>query len=284
MRRGMAVLVGCLVMALTAHAGEGRQPGGAGGGRGSLPIPETLDSLYPPISDRPVYLLEMLELETSFSGILVDLMENDLEGARGSFEDFQRRYRKVAGLVPEWVGEYPEGQVKQLGAALAAGDKRQTMNSFAAVGEICHRCHVSSMVPVQQRFHWGDFGSVTVQDPPSGETAGYPQFKKFLSANLAGITVNLRQGQAGNARKQYEGFRARFEALRGSCRDCHEQESRYFVDREIQDTVEALGRIFAEEPVRVDAASSLVQKIGRESCSKCHLVHLPAAMARMIRR
>jgi hypothetical protein len=221
----------------------------------------------------------MLTLETSFSGIVVDLMEDDLDGARGSFEDFQRQYREVAGMVPEWKEEYPEGKVKELGAALAAGDRRMAMNAFAAVGGICHRCHAVAMVPVQQKYHWGEFGAATVRDPLSGAATGYPQFKQYLAANLAGITVNLKQGQTDNARKQFEGFRARFTALSGSCKGCHENESRYFVDRDMQDTVGELGKAFRNRAVSADSVDALVEKIGRESCSKCHRVHLPAAYA-----
>jgi cytochrome c553 len=276
---GFLVLAVFLGIATIPHAGVGSLPEATRGVPGILPLPESLKSFYPPVADRPIYLLEMLSLETSFSGIVVDLMEDDLDGARGSFEDFQRKYREVAGMVPEWKGETPEGEVKELGAALASGDKGRAMDAFAAVGGICHRCHVATMVSVQQRYHWGDFGAITVQDPLSRATTGYPQFKKYLAANLAGITVDLRQGQTDNARRQFEGFRARFEALSGSCQGCHEKESRYFVDREMQDTVEELGEAFRSRTVAAGAVMALVQKIGRESCSKCHLVHVPAALA-----
>lgn len=284
MRIAGVILAGFLAMVSIPYAGADPQPGRTGGGQATLSLPESLNAHYPPVAERPVYLLEMLSLETSFSGIVVDLMEDDLDGARGSFEDFQRKYREVAGMVPEWKGETPERKVKELGAALAAGDKGRAMDAFAAVGGICHRCHVATMVPVQQKYHWGDFGAITVQDPLSGAATGYPQFKKYLAANLAGIAVDLRQGQTDNARKQFEGFRARFVALSGSCQGCHEKESRYFVDRDMQDTVEELGKVLQSREVAADAVMALAQKIGRESCLKCHLVHVPAALAGVSRR
>jgi hypothetical protein len=279
MRKATVVLVGFLAMVTTPYAGANPQPVGTGGAPATFSLPDSLNVFYPPVAKAPVYLLKMVNLETSFSGIVVDLMEDDLDGARGSFEDFRSQYREVAGMVPEWKGEYPEEKVKELGAALAAGDKGRAMDAFAAVGGICHRCHIAAMVRVQQRYRWGDFGAITVQDPLSGEATGYPQFKQFLAANLAGITVDLRQGQTDNARKQFEGFRARFLALSGSCLGCHEKESRYFVDREMRDTVEELGQAFKSRTIVADALMALAQKIGRESCSKCHLVHLPAALA-----
>lgn len=279
MRVSKSILAVVLVAASVAHAGSDRLAGAPGGASPVPPLPGSLGAWYPPVADRPVYLLKMLDLEMSFSGIVVDLQEDDLEGARGSFAEFQKHYQEVSGMVPEWKGEYPEGTVRELGAALATGDKGKAMVAFAAVGGTCHRCHAATMVPVQQRFHWGDFGAITVRDPLSGAATGYPQFKQFLSANLAGITVDLRQGQTENARRQFEGFRARFQALGGSCRGCHEKESRYFVDREMRDTVEEIGQALRSRTVAVETVAALAQKIGRESCSKCHLVHLPAAFA-----
>jgi cytochrome c556 len=276
---GFLILVGFLAFAIIPHAGAGTLPEARRGVPAASILPESLDALYPPVSNRPAFLLKMLELETSFSGIAADLMEDDFDGARESFGDFRRQYREVAGMVPEWRGEYPEEEVKELGKALAVGDKGVAMNAFAAVGGVCHRCHVSSMVPVQQKYHWGNFGAITVHDPLSGTATGYARFKQNLAANLAGITMDLRQGQTVNARKQFEGFQARFAALRGSCQGCHEKESKYFVDREMQKTVEELGNVFRGRTVDADSVIPLVQKIGRESCSKCHLVHLPAAHA-----
>jgi hypothetical protein len=276
---GFLISVGVLASAIIPHAGAGTLPEATRDLPAASILPESLNALYPPVANRPVFLLGMLKLETSFSGIAADLMEDDFDGARESFGDFRRQYREIAGMVPEWRGEYPEEEVKELGKALAVGDKGVAMNAFAAVGGVCHRCHVASMVPVQQRYHWGNFGAITVRDPLSGTATGYAQFKQNLAANLAGITMDLRQGQTVNARKQFEGFRARFAALRGSCQVCHEQESKYFVDREMQNAVEELGNVFRGRTVEADSVIPLVQKIGRESCSKCHLVHLPAAHA-----
>jgi cytochrome c556 len=276
---GFLILVGFLALAITTRAGAGTLPEAARGVPAASILPESLNSLYPPVADRPLYLLKMLSLDTSFSGIVIDMLESDNEGAKGSFGEFQSQYRQLAGTVPEWKGEFPEEPVEKLGRALASGDRGAAMKAYEAVGGICHRCHVATMVPVQQKYHWGEFSNVSVRDPLSGQETAFPQFKRFLSANLAGITVDLRQGQTENARRQFEGFRARFAALGGSCRACHEKEPRYFVDREIRATVVKIGNAFRSRTVSADEVNELLQKIGRESCSKCHRVHLPAALA-----
>jgi hypothetical protein len=277
MRVETAIVAGFLTMVSAAPVGADFLAG-AGRGRAET-LPETLNAFYPPVAGQPIYLSKMLELEISFSGIVVDLMEDDIAGARGSFDSFAEKYREAAGIVPEWKGKYPEQPVKELGAALAAGDRKRAMSAFAEVGGICHRCHVEAMVPVQQKYHWGNFGAIAVKDPLSGAATGYPQFKQYLASNLAGITVDLRQGQVDNARRQFQGFRARFQALADSCQGCHEKKSRYYVDREVQDTVDEIGKAFTSRTVAADMVIALTQQIGRESCFKCHLVHLPAAFA-----
>lgn len=281
---GFLVLMTLLATTVITYAGVDGLPQAAGDVAQASSLPGSLDNLYPPASDRPVYLIRMLGLETSFSGIVVDLMEGDLEGAKGSFEDFRKQYREVAEMVPEWEGEYPEQPVEYLGTTLSAGNGDLVRKAFAGVGEICHRCHVQAMVPVQQKYHWGNFGAITVNDPLSGESTEYVQFKKLLAANLAGITVDLRQGQTDNARKQFEGFRARFDALGGSCQGCHENAGASFVGHDMQEAVASLGEAIHDRSVPADAVMALTQKIGRESCSKCHLVHVPAALSAVSRK
>lgn len=253
---------------------------GDGGGPGStVRLPAALDKYYPPVAAQPVYLFKMLKLETSFSGIVVDLMEDDMEGARGSFADFQRDYGEAAAMVPEWKDAFPAETMKELGAALASGDKTKVMSAYAALGGACHACHAATMVPVQQKYRWGSMGALKVKDPLSGETTGYSPFKRYMAANLAGIMVDLKQGQTENARKQFQGFRARFQALTETCRSCHTEKSKPYIDGDVQDALEKIGDAFTRRAVDGEEISVLTRTIGEKSCSKCHLVHVPAALA-----
>lgn len=283
MRAANAFLAGLLILVLAVCTGAGSLFGAEESGP-ALTLPASLDAQYPPVAGQPLFLFKMIELETSFSGIAVDLQEGDLEGARSSFRDFERLYRETSELVPEWRGEYPEKPVRDLGEAVTSGDRDRAMGAIAVVGEGCHRCHGKTMVPVQQKYRWGNFGGLAVRDPLRETSVEYPLFKRFLAANLAGITINLRQGQIDNARRQFQEFRSRFLSLANTCGGCHERESRAFVDREVLEEVEALAGEFRGDRVAPEAVAARVRNIGKESCSKCHLVHVPAAMAAATRR
>ena len=254
--------------------------GGDGGG-GVTPnaLPASLDSFYPPKAGQPLYLLNMLAMDNLFLGIAVDVMEDDLQGARGNYEEFKSRYLETLEMIPEWREYFLSEPVEKLGTELKEGDKGKVMSAFGEVGKICHECHISNMVKVQQKYHWGDFGGISVKDPLSKELTDYSTFKQYLATSMAGISVNLRQGQTENARRQFAGFKERFQALKTVCLNCHDQERRYFIDDSVTSLLDELGQTLDKQPVDLEAVMGFIQGIGRESCAKCHLVHVPAAFA-----
>jgi hypothetical protein len=70
-------------------------------------LPEMLDNYYPPKAQGPIYLFKMHELGKPFTGIVVDLFENDVENARNNFKDFKEKYTDVSKMVPEWQEQFP---------------------------------------------------------------------------------------------------------------------------------------------------------------------------------
>lgn len=279
MRKVKFALIGACLSVTLITMGSFNELQGGSGREISVTSPPSLDLFYPPKAERPIYLFAMLKLENLFSGMAADVMENDLPGARDSFRAFEMQYRKVSYMVPEWKEYYSPESVTRLGKELNGGDVGRIMTAFDKVGQSCHRCHVSTMVQVQQKYRWGDFSRMTVKDPLRREPVDYAAFKKHLSTNMAGITTDLMQGQIESARRQFAGFRQRFDTLKESCTDCHETESRYYVDAGVGKLLDRLDGVFSRDNVDPYTVMELVQSIGRESCSKCHLVHVPAALA-----
>lgn len=276
--RGWAAVAAVALAVAAAGDAIGAGPDAAGG-EAITATPASLAALYPPLAKEPVHLFAMLGLQEALSGIVVDLLEGDPTGARAAFAQFQEHYRRAAELVPEWRSAYPEGPVLELQNALRRDDQASQMQAIEAVGGVCHRCHLAAMAPVQLLYRWGSFGAQTVKDPLSGDTLPYGEFKRRLATTFTGITWDLRQGQEENARRQFEAFTARFSALRSSCLACHATPRRSFVDRDVQALLEELGQVLQAAAPDLNAAAGLSARIGQASCSACHLVHVPAAMA-----
>lgn len=245
------------------------------------PPPQSLDALYPPQSEQPVFLFSMLDMEGSFNGIIVDLMEEDFRNVSANYEKFKQKYITVSKLVPEWENEYPMKPVEDLGGSLQTGDKGNIMASIEKVGNVCNSCHLQNMVKVQHKYHWKDFAKVKVTDLVTKESVDFSQLMKFISVNFSGIGVNLEEGQVENAKKHFEQFKTRFTSLKASCTHCHTTQRKYYVDESVQSYIDDLGNAMKESPVNPQKIAGLSMKIGEENCEKCHLVHVPAAMTKL---
>lgn len=244
------------------------------------PPPNSLDMLYPPKAEQPMFLFSMLGMDMSFTGIAADLFENDLQNAKANFEKFKAQYVEISKLVPEWEKNYPMGPLEDLGTALETGDPGNVMPAFEKVGKICHNCHVVTMAKVQQKYHWGDFRAIKVKDPLTQEEVNFSSLKRYMATNFVGIGVDVDQGQKENAQKQFQGFNARFQALEETCVSCHDTERKYYIDESVQALVDQLGQALMEPTIDLKVVGELSMGIGHESCFKCHLVHVPAALAK----
>jgi hypothetical protein len=244
------------------------------------PPPASLDAFYPPKSEQPVYLFSMLDMEAPFNGIIVDLMEEDFENAGKNYEQFKQKYTSVSKMVPEWEQDFPLKPVDDLGAAMQSGDKVKIMASIEEAGKVCGSCHLQNMVKVQQKFHWRDFEEITVTDLVTKESVSFSRLMQYLSMNFSGIGVNLQEGQVANAKNSFDQFKTRFTSLKASCTHCHTTQRKYFTDESVQSYIDELGSALNESPVNPEKVTGLSMKIGDENCSKCHLVHLPAAMTK----
>lgn len=243
------------------------------------PPPSVLDAMYPPQTEMPVYQMQMMEMAVPMSGILVNLLENDMENVMPNFEFFKAKYTELSKVVPEWEDQYPMGPVNELGEALSSGDQGQVMASFEKLGQVCHDCHVSNMVKVQQKYYWLDFKGVEITDPLTNEYINFPKLMQNFDLSFVGMMVDLQEGQLENALKHFEGFNARFQTLKDTCGDCHGTiERKYYVDDEIQGMIDNLGQAIKNPAsLNQEQMQELMMGIGMESCTKCHLVHIPAA-------
>ncbi len=247
-------------------------------------LPASLEQYYPPVSPAPAYLLAMMSMSHPFSAIVSDALEGDLDHVAGDFDAFKKAYLGAAAMVPEWTDRYPIEPVDRLAEAVATRDMSQIMPAVEAVGAVCHSCHLSTMAPVQHRFHWGRFADITLTDPLSGADVSYARLMLMMETNFSGIGADLAQGQIENARAQFAGFKSRFDTFGDACMVCHETERHYYVSDDIDTLIAALESELAKPEVDAARAGELMQSIGRESCSKCHLVHIPAAYAQQAAR
>ncbi|MFQ6070543.1 MAG: hypothetical protein ACE5LC_08470 [Candidatus Aminicenantales bacterium] len=246
------------------------------------PPPSSLDAMYPPTTEQPVYQMRMMGMAVPLSAIFVNLKENDFQNVMPNFKNFKAQYTEVSKLVPEWEKDYPLEPVEELGKALESGEQEKVMEAFEKVGKVCSDCHTANMVKVQQKYHWMDFREIKATDPLTKEELDFTTFMQYLDGSFTGVMVDLQEGQMENALRHFEGFRARFLAMSDTCGDCHGTEERkYYIDKSVQTLVNNLGQALKNPSTKPEQFEGLMMGIGMESCGKCHLVHIPAAYAKL---
>jgi hypothetical protein len=239
--------------------------------------PSSLDFLYPPKAQNPLYLIWMFDLGNRFTGILVDLIEEDFDNLAEDFEAFKSEYVRQSAAIPEWEEKYPIGPVEDLRKALKTEAKDRIMAANEKVGRICHSCHVESMIPVKAKYHWQDFRPIKVEDKIAQTKLDFVQLMRFLDFNLTGVTHNLKQGQNDRAVEHSRAFVARFQSLSETCEECHGTSERtYFIDDSIRQAIKSLNEVLTSSQPDQKEVTSHIMTIGMESCFKCHLVHLQA--------
>jgi len=244
------------------------------------PPPTSLDTLYPPEADAPVYQIKMFEMEAPFTGIAIETGKGNFELAKAYFERFRTQYLEVSKMVPEWEKEYPLEPVEQLGASLETGEQDKIMAAFGAVAGACNDCHFLNMPKVQQKYHWEDCSGIMVSDPVTKENVKYSQFMVNLNVSFVGIGLELEQGQPDNALKHFEALNSRYQTLKETCGACHQTEREYYVDDNVQALINTLGATLRTSSPDTNSVRTLSQQIGMESCMKCHWLHIPATYAK----
>lgn len=242
----------------------------------SIPT-SSLDRYYPPKSGDPLFYLSMHQMAAPFSGMISDLLEGDNENAAVNFGKFKAQYLRVSRMIPEWEKLFAQEPVEHLEAALQAGQPDKIMEAAEKMGQVCHGCHVQNMAAVQQRYHWPSFDGIMTTDPVSGRDVTFAQLMQMVETDMTGIGNDLEQKQNENARMHSEGLASRFAALKETCDACHDSERAYYVDDKIMSMLGEIRNHLKQQDVDPQAVGMLLQKIGIESCNRCHLVHVPAA-------
>jgi len=243
--------------------------------------PESLDKLYPPQAEEPILLAEMVKLALFFTSINQDALQGDWENAQVGFDHFKEQIIKLSGMIPEWKEHFKMDLVEELGRAVAQKKVPAIMEvrNKKVKSAICGECHDEHRVVVWYRYHWKDFGKITIDDPVSQKTLSFDDFMFELEGSLLGINVDMQQGQASNAQKTFKGFTSRVETLKKACNECHDPnqgEKKYYISADVMGMITDFGVEISKPSPATEKVDALFMGIGMEMCYESHQVHLPA--------
>jgi len=243
--------------------------------------PKSLDKLYPPQAEEPILLAEMVKLAIFLISINQDALQGDWENAQVGFDNFKEQIIKLSGMIPEWKEHFRMDLVEELGRAVTQKKVSAIMevSNKKVRSNICGECHDEHRVVIWYRYHWKDFGKITMDDPVSQKTLSFHDFMFELEGSFLGISADMQQGQLGNAQKTFKDFTARVETLKNACNECHdpnEGEMKYYISADVMGIITYFGVEISKPSPATEKVDALFMGIGMEMCYECHQVHLPA--------
>lgn len=249
-----------------------------------ITLPPSLATYYPPLSDSPSYYYAMLQVGQTFSGIMVDAMEGDVEYARQSIDSLKTQFAALGRMVPEWKQHFDNARFEVLESALAGGQPHELVKAMDTFAETCNACHHQYMAPVALKFRWTKSPDFPVTDPIINQELTYSAFKQALEGSMTGIGLDLKQGQTDRAKMHLGQFRQRMKALSQACFECHTSDREYYVDESIFKHIDNLETVLSAETIDENKFGVLMTRIGTESCEACHQVHVPGAYVNFLVR
>lgn len=226
--------------------------------------PASMDAYYPPKAEGPQYLFAMYAMDAPLVGFMTHLQGGNMAKAMEYFAAFKIEYAKMAKMVPEWSRHYwPEEPIDNLSAALKSGDPGKVRPAMGGLMQACIKCHDETMPAVWARYQ----KSLDMFAEPMMELVG----------PFSAVMVYLTEGEFEKARGALKTFRGLMDELSESCGACHDTERAYYVSSDIQDMLKSVADTLEKEKPNVELAMGTMQKVGHESCYKCHKVHMPTS-------
>lgn len=239
--------------------------------------PASLDQYYPPKTETPQYLLAMFAMDKPLMGMMTHIADGDMAKTQEYFNAFEVEYKKLANMVPEWSLHYwSERPVNSLSAVLKRGDQEEIGAAMYDLMQVCIQCHQETMPAVWVRYR-KNIGQMSIQDPVSSQDMKVGEFMFALAGPFGAVNTYLTEGQFDKARKSLEDFQKRMDTLSKFCDNCHTTTERtYYVSPDVQASLKTASEALNEEKPNVERITGAMQKVGMESCYKCHRVHIPA--------
>lgn len=257
------ILVGIMALSLTAFAGNTvklKKP------------PKELDKYYPPNAKAPLFLYNMYQASTSFTGMLTNVQQKDWKNAEKWAGRLKESYFKIEKMVPSWKKYLRKNEMEKLVEAVKNKNIANIRKYANLVGQSCSNCHKKNMLPVKVKYHYPSVDLISIEDPVSGMDYSVEDYMKKLSTSYKLTKVFFDDDKTKRALKSAVDFTKRFKALTQSCSECHTNkivENVYFG----KETNEALRNLV--QSVRQKNKKNFMQAMNSIGgvCYKCHNVH-----------
>jgi len=239
--------------------------------------PASLEAWYKPSNKRQVWLHTMFRLRRELLAISDYSQAQQPQLLQKWFKGFDKDYREVGKMVPEWQDALDITELNKLQDAVENKDYPAIPPILDNLQDSCTECHADYQAVARLLYRSADFAKIRVLDAHNGRKIAYDKAMAELSSTVNRIKIAMHDNLYPQAIAYLEPLQTRLKSLSDGCSDCHKQ-----ADEQIDYIINSSQPILTELKQALEKQDNKQARISLgtfavKTCARCHSVHRTTA-------
>jgi len=228
--------------------------------------PQSIAQWYKPANKRQVWLHTMFKLRREVLAMETYAAAADPANLKKWTGKFDKDYRKIAAMVPEWAARLDLGALADVQGAVKEGRHQDVIAALGVLKNSCQSCHADFRVVTAALYRAPDFSGLKVAGQPLGEHMA------ALSRSVNHVKIAIDVGRDADAVAAFQGLKTGMAELGGTCVGCHKK----LGEKAYPDPALSAAMAKLEENLRsgdVKAKGRSLGLVAVLACAQCHGTH-----------
>jgi len=228
--------------------------------------PASLAQWYKPQSKRHVWLHTMFKLRREMLAIEIYAKDQDGDSLQKWAAKFDKDYRKIAEMVPEWSNRVDMTALAALQSSAQDHRFDDVANDLSQLRKNCKSCHADFRVVTAALYRAPDFSGLKIDADTT-----YKAHMANLSTQVNRINIASIDGKDDAASKAFADLTNGMKTLGDTCASCHKKDPQSYPDPTISAAMASLDQSLNGGTLK-DKGRAL-GTLAVLACAKCHGTH-----------
>jgi len=235
--------------------------------------PASLAQWYKPANKRQVWLHTMFKLRREMQAMREYAEDEDGSSMQKWLEGFDKHYKKIAEMVPEWKDKIKPRLLSDLKAFTKNEDFYHVALTLNKIRDTCDSCHKDYQSQVTTLYRSPDYSKIRINDI-DGNPQNIENNMQDLSMFVNRILIALADGDNKRALAAGKNLDLQLENLSESCTTCHKDDKypqQRILGKNTRTNLKKLQNHIRQGQIK--DSQKLMGEIAVTVCSRCHNTH-----------
>ena len=234
-------------------------------------LPASLALWYKPQNKRQVWLHTMFALRRELQAVREYAHDGDKAHLRHWAERFDRHYRRLPQMVPEWSDELDLELLDELTDRIKHDDFKGVLRASDRLERDCRSCHRQYQAVAALTHRWPRFDHLRIAE--GDQDRPYSDFKNELTKLVNRIKIATEDQRWPLAERSFIELRKKLQHLGESCAECHRDSAPHerILGSETEHGLEQLQQALKQKDGKT--AGRRLGAVAVMACARCHGVH-----------